>query len=262
MMSGGSENAGGIRTAVRIIGREPFWFAKAVRRRHASLSIVSNGIRYQTGCLRFRQLEASEDCLRRIVSVTRRVATRPDLYNSVLRWSASFPPEHCVDVCQMGQRNVGRQGMGRAREVQLSTVLVDLVMLKPTEGFVGGEYHFATVLPVAVIVFLLVRVGAAVVAASFFEEGIRDTFLGLVLFQMLPDFSGILQTSSATIQAAMMMVSAYVARTVRGGRYQVCQFRGSELLMLLLVLLLMLVYGDRGASTGSDCGGWRGEIHG
>ena len=89
--------------------------------------------------------------------------------------------------------------MRGAREIQLSTILVDLVMLKTTEGFVGREDHLATVLPVTVIVFLFVGVRATVVAATFLEERVGDPFLGLVFPQMLPDLARILQSGSATI---------------------------------------------------------------
>lgn len=136
------------------------------------------------------------------------VTARPDLYHPVLRRPASLPPEHRVYVRQVGQRHVRRQRVRGAGEVQLSTVLVDFVVLQATEGFVGGEDHFAAILPVAMVVLLLVRVRAVVVAATFLEEGVRDAFLSLVFPQVLPDFARILQRGSATVQTAVMMLPA------------------------------------------------------
>ena len=111
--------------------------------------------------------------------------------------------------------------MRGAREIQLSAVLVDLVMLKTTEGLVGGEDHLATVLPVTVIVFLFVGVRAAVVAATFLEERVGDPFLSLVFPQMLPNLARILQGGTATIQPAVMVFPARVTGTVSRRRYQI-----------------------------------------
>lgn len=189
-----------------------------------------------------------------------RVATRPDLDHSVLRWPAPLPPEHGVDVGQMGQRHVRGQGVGGAGEVQLSAVLVDLVMLKPTERFVRGEDHLSAILPVAVIMLLLVGVRATVVASALLEEGVRDALLGLVLLQMLPDLARILERCAATVQPAMMMLPAQVAGAIGVTRHQIRQFHGGKLLLTLL--LLLLVHGYRGTSTGrGDRGRRRGEIY-
>lgn len=134
-------------------------------------------------------------------------------------------------------------------------------MLKTTKGFVGGEYHLATVLPIAVIMFLLIGVRAIVVAAALLEEGVRDSFLSLVLSQMLPHLTRVLQRRPATIQTAMMMIPAQVTGTVACRGYQIGQFRGGELLTLLLLLgllMLRLVDGHGGTTAGGDGGRRRG----
>lgn len=136
------------------------------------------------------------------------ITAGPNFDDPVLRGSASFPPEHGVDICQVGQRHVGRKSMRGTRQVQLPAVLVDLIMLKPAKRFVGREDDFSTVLPVAVIVLLFVSIGTTVVTATFLEESVSDTFLSLVFPQMISDFARIPQRSAATVQSAMMMLPA------------------------------------------------------
>lgn len=198
------------------------------------------------------------------MGVRGRVATRPDLDHSVLRWPAPLPPEHGVDVGQMGQRHVRGQRVRRAGEVQLPAVLVDLVMLKPAERFVRGEDHLPAILPVAVIMLLLVGVRATVVASTLLEEGVRDALLGLVLLQVFPHLARILERCPATVQPAMMMLPAQMAGAIGRTRDQIRQFHGGKLLLTLLLLLLLLLLVDghrRGTSTGGDRGRWRGEIY-
>lgn len=132
-------------------------------------------------------------------------------------------------------------------------------MLKSAERFVRGEDHLPAILPVAVIMLLLVGVRATVVASTLLEEGVRDALLGLVLLQMLPDLARILERCSATVQPAVMMFPAQVTGAIGVTRHQIRQFHGGKLLALLL---LLLVYGHRGTSTGhGDRGRWRGQIY-
>lgn len=185
------------------------------------------------------------------MSVRGRIASRPDLDHSIFRRSAALPPEHRVDVRQVGQRDVGGEGVRGTREIQLPTILVDLVMLQPAKRLVGGEYHLPTVLPIAVIMLLLVRVRTAVIAAALLEESVRYALLRLVLLQMLSDFTGILQGSAATVQSAVMMLPTRVAHAFRTGGHQISQFGSSELLGLLMLLLIE----TNGAYVGRNGGG-------
>lgn len=146
------------------------------------------------------------------------VATRPDFDHSIFRRSTALPPEHRVDVRQMCQRDIGGESVRGTGKVQLPAILVNLVMLQSAKRFVGGEYHLPTVLPIAVIMLLPVRVRTAVVAAALLEESVRYAFLRLVLLQMLSDFARIFQSSTAAIQTAMMMFSTHVAGAFGGGR--------------------------------------------
>lgn len=186
------------------------------------------------------------------------IAARPDLDDPVFRRSAALSPKHRLDIRQVSQRDVGREGMRGAGEIQLPAVLVYLVVLQSAKRLVGGEYHFPTVFPIAVIVLLLVRVRAVVVAAALLEESVRDTLLRLVLLQVFPDLARIFQSGTAAVQAAVVMLSARVAGAVRRSRYQVSQFGGGELLRLLMLLLIEAA----GTSAGRDRGGRSGEVHG
>lgn len=133
------------------------------------------------------------------MSVRRGVAARPDLYDPVFRRSTALPPKHRLDIRQMSQRDVRREGMRGAGEIQVPTVLVYLVMLQSAERLIGGEYYFPTVFPIAMIMFLLIRVRTIVVAAALLEEGVRNTFLRLVFLQMFADLARIFQGGPATI---------------------------------------------------------------
>lgn len=257
MVSGRSQHASRIWASVGIIGGETVGLAEAVRGRDAPLAILGHRIRRETRGLRFRQLETREDRLGGVVGVGGRVATRPDLDHSVLRWPAPLPPEHGVDVGQMGQRHVRGQGVGGAGQVQLSAVLVYLVVLKSAERLVRGEDHLPAILPVAVIMLLLVGVRATVVASTLLEEGVRDALLGLMLLQMFPHLARILERCAATVQPAVMVFPAQVTGAIGATGHQIRQFDGGELLaaLLLLLLLLLLVHGHRGTPACRGDGG-------
>lgn len=191
------------------------------------------------------------------MSVCRGVAARPDFYDAIFRRSTALPPEHRVDVRQVGQRDVGGKSVRGTGEVQLPAVLVYLVMLQSAKRLVGGKYHFTAVLPIAMIMLLLVRVRATVVAAALLEESVRYALLRLMFLQMFPDFPGIFQGRSAAVQSAMMVFSARVTGAIRGGRYQIGQFGGGELLRWLMLLLIEI----NGTPAGRDGRGRSGEIH-
>lgn len=228
-----SDHASRIRTAVHAEGRESLGLAEeTVSRRETALPLVGIRVRRRARG-RLGQLEAREYRLGSVLRVGRRIATGPYLYDTILGRSSSLPPEHRVDVRQMRQRHVGRQGVSRTGEIQLSAVLVDLVVLQSSEWLVGGEYHLATVLPVAVVVFLLVGVRTRVIAVALLEEGVGYSLLGLVLAEVLANLARVAERRAAAVEAAVVMLAAEVARTVRRGWREVGQLGRAQLLRRL-----------------------------
>lgn len=185
-----------------------------------------------------------------------RIATRPDFDHPIFRRSTALPPEHCVYVRQVCQRDVGRKGVRGTGEVQMPAIFVNLVMLQPAERLVGGEYHLPTILPVAMIMLLLVRVRTAVVAAALFEESIRYALLRFVLLQMLSDLTRIFQSSAAAVQTAMVVLSARIAGAFRTSRYQIGQLGDGKLLLMLLLIEI-----NRTSASCNSGGGRSGEIY-
>jgi hypothetical protein len=179
------------------------------------------------GCRRSRgrglwQLEAREYRLGRVLSVGRGIPAAPDLDDPVLGWPAPLPPEHRVDVGQVGEGHVRGEGVRGTREIELPAVLVDLVVLEPTKGLVSRENDLAAILPVAVVMLLLVGVGAArFLAAALLEEGVGYALLGLVLAQVLADLSGVAEGRAAPVQGAMVVILTEAAVAIHGCRHQV-----------------------------------------